>query len=213
MTPNKPSNRKKTISNYDKPKWPLWLNMGNIELWQSVALSCNIDPDDWELTNIFGDAPTNVGIHFSFYGTADHLTDCPDRGDEFREYFARRRIAESRLPTGKIKLADLAKLGLELGWEMPPEMVQLAQPPAPTQEAVPALPIGERREETLLKIIAALALALAEKSPKLNHGGKPNATQIHSEIKKHLHLDDNRHGVSPRNVSDAITKGLKLLKK
>ncbi|WNC90512.1 hypothetical protein RI103_03870 [Paraburkholderia sp. FT54] len=83
---------------------------------------------------------------------------------------------------------------------------------APPEEVIDSL--GNKERTSLQKQIAALALALAEKSNKYRKGDTPNANQIAETV---LALVDemrgaNTMGISSTSIRNSIAAGIKLLK-
>ncbi|MFS8975033.1 hypothetical protein PO002_11075 [Cupriavidus necator] len=82
---------------------------------------------------------------------------------------------------------------------------------APPDEATSALSTRER--ESLKKQVAALALALAERSNKYKNGERPNGSQIAEAVSEILEAlpDARTHGLSKSAIRASIKAGIDLL--
>ena len=83
----------------------------------------------------------------------------------------------------------------------------------PWETSAESQPSSATPTETLLRQVAVLALALAEKSDKYRHGEKPNADAIAKAVQDILAglPDANTRGLSKRSIRDSIRDGLRLL--
>lgn len=110
---------------HQKPDWEFWLNMPEVELWQACALSLNVNPDSI--------APTNNGM-----GGESFFKEPSFPNEEIWEAFhKRRRLLKANMQqqhsydSHSIGLGDFVRLILCLSspWDMPQELVALAQKP------------------------------------------------------------------------------------
>lgn len=88
------------------PTWRKWLNMPEVELWQAVALSCNIEPPAYYPEGLGGDFDERMDIalaHLVPAGLLNHVA------------------VNSRRHTSKVALADIARLAKSCQWQVPAE--------------------------------------------------------------------------------------------
>lgn len=85
----------------------------------------------------------------------------------------------------------------------------------PTTDEVMHTGLPNSERDKLLKHIAALSLALAEKSNRYKRGSAPNANQIADAVVEILEAmpDASTHGVGKSSVRESIGAGLALLTK
>jgi hypothetical protein len=75
--------------------------------------------------------------------------------------------------------------------------------------------LGERERETLLKMIGALAMLVANKGGKYKKKDDPNALQISEDVTSLFEETDkfDKHGLSSRNLREKISEGINFLTK
>lgn len=103
------------------PDWEFWRDMPEVELWQACALSLNLDPDP--LT------PSDDGMGM---GGESYFKARSFPNDEAWEKFNKRlRLLEANMQRPTVRLADFVTWASSLStpWDMPPELVALAQKP------------------------------------------------------------------------------------
>ncbi len=125
------------------PDWEFWLNMPEVELWQACALSLNVDPDSV--------APTNDGM-----GGESFFKESSFPNEEIWEAFQKRRRLlkakmqwQNRYDSHSIGLGDFVRLVLCLSspWDMPQELVALAQKPEVQTNAPATEPTQEKQNK------------------------------------------------------------------
>ena len=109
-----------------------------------------------------------------------------------------------------IRVADFTTWARGLGWDLPSEFPGVS---AGGTEKDTAAPLGQRREETLLKQIGALSRVVAGMGPRYHSSGKPNANQIAEAVSAALPGTEDVPGLSSASIRDSIRKGLGLLDK
>lgn len=103
------------------PDWEFWRDMPEVELWQACALSLNLDPDP--LT------PSDDGMGM---GGESYFKARSFPNEEAWEKFNKRlRLLEANMQRPTVRLADFVTWASSLStpWDMPPELVALAQKP------------------------------------------------------------------------------------
>jgi hypothetical protein len=121
-------------------------------------------------------------------------------GDKTKD-LADRAFPAARLPDNSILVvltADIAKFEATLS--------------DPADECIDAT-IGETERINLLKMLAGMALLLAEKGGKYKRGDKPNASGIAESVAEIIdHLPSaNAYGLSARNIRDKLPEAIRLL--
>ena len=105
---------------YASPNWRKWLSMPEVELWQAVALSCNIEPLDYYPTGLDDDFDERMDIalaHLVPAGLLNHIS------------------VNSRPHISKVTLADVARLAKSCRWSVSAEFLK-AEAPTTTQAAL-----------------------------------------------------------------------------
>ena len=149
-----------------RPNWLKWKHIPTPRLWQAVALSLDIDPDQ-------------VRHGRDSWMVQDHLF------DESREFSDRIEIARANLshpgglvaksialgrPTSAtVELRQFANWAIGIGWQLPSDLVALAETGATYQKPTQIVehpggdtqaldkPLGTRERTTLLTIVSVLA--------------------------------------------------------
>lgn len=190
------------------PKWRIWANIPKVRVWEAIALSLGIEPT----------------------GVTQHKTRGADRWlTEPQEFKDRINVAtqnaggalaivecgRSERVDSLIRLDQFCDWAMSIGWSLPPEM--LPKRPALSSKEVPVTtthkPLGETREQTLLKQVALLALVIAEHGKKYKLGSKPNKRQIADVAITVLKAlpDAPAQGLASSSLRRSINDGLDLL--
>ena len=201
-----------------RPDWAVWGNVPTVELLGAVALSLNIDPRE---------------VKHSPDGWMAGVGGGPVL-DESPEFKNRLLVASSNLGRNNLLVSVTPRASLEsykhevyiplfgywaknLGWNLPdPFPVSNESPPTDQAEIErSAINLTEAERDKLLKQIASLALALAEKNNRFKRGDKPNANQIAEAVGAILDVmpDVNKRGISNSSIRESIQDGLALLNK
>ncbi len=121
------------------PDWKFWPDMPKVQLWQACALSLNLDPDSLTFSN-------------DGMGGASYIKMQSFPNEEAWEKFNKRlRLLEAKMRESRVvPLADFVKWASSLStpWDMPPELVALAQKPdlhagAPAPAPTPAADLAD----------------------------------------------------------------------
>lgn len=110
---------------YKKPDWSTWGHMPTAELWEAIAISCDIEPDSLATAKDF----SNEKIFIQFGDVLDHV---PPRPEEFNRRIKIALASTHDMGTLKtdgtkghtdqrVKLSDFARWADERGFSLPPE--------------------------------------------------------------------------------------------
>ena len=109
------------------PTWRKWLNMPEVELWQAVALSCNIEPPAYYPEGLYNDFDERMDIalaHLVPIGLLNHI------------------VVNSRRHISKVALADVARLAKSCRWPVPAKFPKAKASPIPAPVVAVGAPGG-----------------------------------------------------------------------
>lgn len=105
-----------------------------------------------------------------------------------------------------VRVAEFAAWAAGMGWSLPDELTCELSTEGDTT-------LSDNERKRLLKHIALLAMALAEKGQRYKRGDKPNANQIAEAVKDILEAlpDANGYGAGASSIRESISAGIALL--
>lgn len=156
-----------------KPNWEKWRHVPDVRLWEGVALSLDIEPDQVDI-NEHGWMAGQIAFHESAMF-------------KDRIFVAGRNLSsEGALePTSivmgdpsrcAVRLRQFAEWALSLGWRVPPEFSALA--PKPSETGATGVsgaekPLEGKGRASALKLILGMAIGAYGYDPKAGRGPVP----------------------------------------
>jgi len=156
-----------------KPNWSFWKNMREMEPWQAIALTLNIDP------NSLGENPHPISNNP--YNWHDSPSSSLLLSTEINQKFEKMvRLLESHRINGpfssnfnfrnKLYLTEFATWCLEIDQDIPDELKAMAKPKEQPVEAVePTTEQNKQNNDNNWKVIARkIGIKIHEENPRLS---------------------------------------------
>ena len=156
-----------------KPNWGKWKHVPDVKVWEGVALSLDIEPDQ---------------VRFNQYGwMGDGLAFKESKELDERIFVAKRNLTSggSLQPTSitmgdparsMVRLSQFAEWALSLGWWVPAELAGLASPPTvavATETPGTEKPLEGKGRASALKLILGMAIGAYSYDPKATRSTVP----------------------------------------
>jgi hypothetical protein len=160
-----------------KPNWVVWQNVPACSIWEAVALSLGIDPRRVQEASWFQE-----GQEFRYQEgrTFDDRLVMATRQLDRPEGLVAEYVDLAHRDLSRVSLYTFVRWAQELGWEVPRELVALAEQARERKRATEDKPLSERSRKSMLRII----LALANYSER--HGKLPRERYAAGKVLEHF---------------------------
>lgn len=156
-----------------KPNWRKWSHVPDVKLWEGVALSLGIEPDQ---VRISGTSWMGEGLAFREEKELDERLFVAKRNLTSGGALEPTSIAMGDPARSMVRLRQFADWVLTLGWPVPPEFVDLATPLSELvakDNSGTEKPLEGKGRASALKLILGMAIGGYGYDPKAGRGPIP----------------------------------------